>query len=89
MSVLHAEVLEAVRSFDVAEERAMRAATALSASLTKVEDGTTRGFFKRDADIEAIRKDVTTLKVDTAVLKWMNGVLLTMVTAILFKLFLH
>jgi hypothetical protein len=89
MSVLHAEVLEAFRPIDVPEDKAIKAAAALSASLSKVEDETAKSFFGRDADIDAIRKDVTTLKVDTAVLKWMNGVLLTMVTAILLRLFLH
>lgn len=89
MSVLHAEVLEAFRSIDVPEDKAIKAATALTASLSKVEDETAKGFSRRDADIDAIRKDVTALKVDTAVLKWMNGILLTMVTAILLRLFLH
>ena len=89
MSVLHAEVLEAFRSIDVPEDKAIRAATALSASLSKVEDETARSFSTRDTDIGAFRKDVTALKVDTAVLKWMNGVLLTMVTAILLRLFLR
>ena len=39
--------------------------------------------------LEAIRQDMTTLKVGTAVLRWMNGIFLTIVTAILFKFFLH
>ncbi len=96
MSVLHAEVLEAFRSIDVPEDKAIKAATALSSSLTKVEDAADKGFFKRDADIEAIRKDVTAIKLDVVgikgvmgILKWMGGILLTMVTAILFRLFLH
>ena len=89
MSVLHAEVPEAVRSIDVPEDKAIRAATALSSSLAKIEDETTKGFTRRDADIEATRKDVQTLKVDTAVLKWMAGFNLAIGLAVLFKLFGH
>jgi transketolase C-terminal domain/subunit len=89
MSVLRAEVLEAFRSIGVPEDNAIKAATALSSLPSTVEAATTTSFLRRDAVIDAIRNDVATLKVDTAVLKWMNGVLLTMVTAILFKLFLH
>ncbi len=89
MSLLHAEVLEVFRSIDVPEDKAIRAATALSASLSKVEDETAKSFSRQDFDIDAIRKGVTTLEVDNAVLKWMNGVLLTMVTAILLRLFFH
>ena len=100
MSALQAEVYEAFRSIDVPDDKALKAAVALSAAMSKgeeevvrnlkhVEEETIRNFSKRDADIDAIRKDVSALKIDTAVLKWMGGVLLTMVTAIFFKLFIH
>ncbi len=96
MSLLQAEVYEAFRSIDVPDDKALKAAVALSTAMARVEDETARGFSKRDADIEAIRKDVGTIKIDMVamrgemtVLKWMGGVLLTMVTAIVFKLFLH
>ena len=36
-----------------------------------------------------IRRDVQSPKLDTVVLKWMGGVLIAMVTAIVFELFLH
>lgn len=61
MSVPHAELLETVRSIDVPEHKALEAATALSSPLTRVEDAADQGFSERDADVEAIRRDVTAL----------------------------
>lgn len=80
MSVLQAEVYEAFRSIDVPDDKALKAAIALSAamakgeddavrSLKRVEDDTTRSFSKRDADIEVIRKDVSAIKLDVVALK--------------------
>lgn len=100
MSVLQAEVYEAFRSIDVPDDKALKAAVALSAAMSKsegeavrtnkrVEDETTEGFSKRDADIDAIRKDLHGLKIDSAVQKWISGVTLSMITAIFFKLFIH
>ena len=96
MSVLHAEVLEAFWSIDVPEDKAIRAATALTSSLPKVEDATDKGFSKRDADIEAIRRDVGAIKLDiigikgeVATMKWMGGTILAMLTTVLFRVFSH
>ena len=100
MSVLQAEVYEALRALDVPDDKALKAAVALTAALAKVEDETikrlasrdveiTRDFSKRDADIDTIRKDVQSLKVDSAVMKWMLGIVLTMVTALFLKAFIH
>ena len=100
MSVLQAEVYEAFRSIDVPDDKALKAAVALSAAMSKgedesvrtikrVEDETAKGLSKRDADIDAIRRDVHALKIDSAVQKWITGVTLSMVTAIFFKLFIH
>ena len=100
MSVLQAEVYEAFRSLDVPDDRALKAAVALSAALSKgedeairllkrVEEDTTRNFSKRDADIDAIRKDVTTLKVDSAVMKGMLGFILALQVALFIKAFVH
>ena len=89
MSLLQAEVYEAFRSTDVPDDKALKAAVALSAALGKVEDETIKGFNKRDADIDTIRRDVQSLKVDTAIMKWMLGFLLAMNVAVLFKLFAH
>ncbi len=66
MSVLQAEVYEASRVLDVPDDKALRAAVALSAAPTKVEDETARSFSKRDADIEAIRRDVSSIGKDVA-----------------------
>ena len=89
MSVLQAEVYEAFRSIDVPDDKALKAAVALSGALARVEDETSKGFSKRDADIDSIRKDVQVLKVDGAVLKWMVGFNLASSDAILFKVFSH
>jgi hypothetical protein len=67
MSVMQSEVFEAFRAIDVPEDKALKAATALS---------------KRD-------DDVTDIKRDLAVLKWMVGTLYPLVVAILLKLFIH
>lgn len=66
MSVLHAEVYEAFRVLDVPDDKALRAAVALSAALASFEDDTVKGFDKRDADIEAIREDISSMKGEIA-----------------------
>lgn len=72
-------------------------------NVKRVEDDTTRGFWKRDADIEATRKDVSAIKdqlvglkldiagvkSEQAIMRWMMGFLLAMVTTLLFKAFAH
>ena len=67
MSNLQSEVFEAFRAIEIPEDKALKAATALS---------------RRD-------DDVTSLKRDMAVLKWMIGTLYPLVLAILVKLFIH
>ena len=44
MSALQAQVDEAFRTLDVTDEKALRAAIALSAALTRVEDDTAKAF---------------------------------------------
>ena len=65
-------------------------------NLKRVEDDASNNFSKRDADIEAIRKDVSAIKLDVvavkgevAILKWMGGVIVAMVTTLLFRAFMH
>lgn len=65
MSTLSQEVYEAFRELGVPEEKAMKAATALS---------------KRDADVTEVKRDV-------AVVKWMLGFNTTLVAAIFLKQF--
>ena len=66
MSALQAEVYEAFRILDVSDDKALKAAVALSAALTKVEDETAKSFNKRDANVEAIRRDVSTINKEIA-----------------------
>lgn len=67
MSNLQAEVFEAFRAIAIPEDKALKAATALS---------------KRD-------DDVTTIKSDILLMKWMVGVVLAFQVAIAVKLFIH
>ena len=89
MTALQLEVLEAFRAISIPEDKAAKAAAALSTAFAKSGSD-------QDAKIDSIAKDVLSLKLDTVtvkgelvLLRWMGGLLLTMVTAILFKLFLH
>jgi hypothetical protein len=64
---MQSEVFEAFRAIDVPEDKALKAATALS---------------RRDEDVSSLKRDL-------AVLKWMVGTLYPLVLAILVKLFMH
>lgn len=96
MSTLQSEVFEALRAIDIPEDKALKAAAALS---------------RRDEDVTSLRSDLaavrTELKSDIAelrayadqrfirldgemrLLRWMVGTLYPLVLAILVKLFLH
>jgi hypothetical protein len=67
MSVMQTEVFEAFRAIDIPEDKALKAASALS---------------KRD-------DDVTSLKTDMAIMKWMMGFVLAFQVAIFAKMFMH
>ncbi len=67
MSTLQSEVFDAFRSIGVTEDKAVKAAAALST---------------RD-------NDVTSLKSDMSVMKWMMGFTLAFQVAIFAKLFVH
>lgn len=67
MSVMQSEVFEAFRAIDIPEDKALKAATALS---------------KRD-------DDVSSLKGELLVLKWMMGFVLAFQLAIFVKLFMR
>ena len=67
MSAMQSEVFEAFRAIDIPEDKALRAATALS---------------KRD-------DDVSSLKSELLVIKWMMGFVLAFQVAIFAKLLMH
>jgi hypothetical protein len=67
MSNMQAEVFEAFRAIDIPEDKALKAATALS---------------RRD-------DDVTSIKADVLLMKWMLGVNLALLIAVAVKLFVH
>jgi hypothetical protein len=67
MSNMQSEVFEAFRAIDIPEEKALKAAAALS---------------KRD-------DDVTSIKGELALMKWMIGFILAFQIAIFVKLFMH
>ena len=94
MSVLQAEVYEAFRTLDVPDEKALKAAVALSSALAKIEDETTKAFSRRDADIAAIRTDLTSINLrmaavvgDMNLMKWMMGTLIAGVVTVIFRVF--
>jgi len=64
---MQAEVFEAFRAIDIPEDKALKAATALS---------------RRD-------DDVTSIKADVLLMKWMLGVNLALLIAVAVKLFVH
>ena len=66
MSVMQSEVFEAFRAMDVPEDKALKAAAALS---------------KRDDEVSSI-------KADTLVLKWMLGFVLAFQVGVFVKLFM-
>jgi hypothetical protein len=67
MSTMQAEVFEAFRSINVPEDKALKAASALS---------------QRDSEVSALKTDVN-------VMKWMMGFVLAFQVAIFAKLFVH
>ncbi len=67
MTQMQSEVSEAFRSIDVPEDKALKAAAALS---------------KRDDDVTSVRSELT-------VIKWMMGFVLAFQVAIFVKLFLR
>ena len=94
MSAMQTEVFEAFRAIDVPEDKALRAAAALTSALSRTDDETSKAFGKRDGDIDAIRKDVASLEIatvkgDVTLLKWMVGLAITLELTIVAKLFSH
>jgi hypothetical protein len=90
---MQAEVFEALRAIDIPEDKALKAAAALS---RRDEDVAALrsdvGLLKNDTttlkgDATVLKADVTTLKRDMAVLRWMVGTLYPLVLAVLVKLF--
>ena len=67
MSAMQSEVFEAFRAIEIPEDKALKAATALS---------------KRD-------DDVTSIKSELVLVKWMVGFVLAFQIAVAVKLFIH
>ncbi len=67
MTVMQSEVFEAFRAIDVPEDKALKAAQALS---------------RRDDDVSSLKSDMT-------LMKWMMGFVLAFQVAIFVKLFIH
>ena len=65
MTVMHSELFEAFRAIDIREEKALKAASALS---------------RRDDDVSAI-------KAELLLIKWMMGFVLAFQVAIFVKMF--
>jgi hypothetical protein len=76
MSAMQAEVFEAFRSIAVPEDKALKAAEALSRGAEVPE-------IKKD--IAILKFDVAALKADMTLVKWMIGTLFPLVFAILLR----
>ena len=78
MSVIQSEVFEAFRAIDIPEDKAMKAAAALS---------------KRDEDVFGVLNKHTdelhTIRAEILLMKWMIGVVVAFQVAIFVKLFIH
>ena len=78
MSVIQSEVFEAFRAIDIPEDKAMKAAAALS---------------KRDEDVFSVLNKHTeefhVIKAEILLMKWMIGVVVAFQVAIFVKLFVH
>ncbi len=64
---MQSEVFEAFRAIDIPEDKALKAATALS---------------KRDDDVSSVKSEIL-------LIKWMLGVVIAFQVAIFVKLFIH
>ncbi len=79
---MQTEVFEAFRAIDIPEDKALKSAEALS----RRNDEAIKALENRLSKIEA---DSASLKIDTAILKWMMGFVIAFQVAIFAKLFLH
>lgn len=85
MTTMQLEVYEAFRSLNVDDDKALKAAAVLG------KTGDEINMLRADMNTRFAKVDVelANVKGELVLLRWMGGLLLTMVTAILFKLFLH
>jgi hypothetical protein len=88
MSLMISEVYEAFRSVGIADDKARAAAEALSADqlATKTDIGRVEREIGR-VEIE-LKNDIARLDKNLAVLKWMTGFVLALLSAVALKLFL-
>jgi hypothetical protein len=95
VSTMQTEVFEALRAIDRPEEKALKAAAALSrrdedvsvlkgdVSVIKADVGTLK------TDVAVLKTDVGTLKGDVRLLRWMAATNTAIGVAVLLKLFVH
>jgi hypothetical protein len=88
MAQMVSEVYDALRSVNVPEDKARKAAEALAVpDMGKVYD---IRFDKIDSDIAVLKAEVAALKTDVTLMKWMLGIVLAMSAGILARLlFVH
>lgn len=88
MSLMISEVYDAFRSVGVADDKARAAAEALSADqlATKTDIGRVeREIWRVESEL---KNDLARLDKNLAVLKWMTGFVLALLSAVALKLFL-
>ncbi len=85
MTKMQLEVCEAFRSLNVDDDKALKAAAVLGKTCDEIS------MLRTDVNTRFAKVDVAlaNIKGELVSLRWTGGLLLTMVTAIIFKLFLH
>src|SRR6185295_19150170 len=81
MATMISEVYDAFRASGTPEDKARKAAEAMSAYDSR--------FNGIEHDLGMIRGDMNTVRGDINLLKWMNGITWALCFGIIFKLFLH
>jgi len=84
MTTMIAELYDALIAAGTPEDKARKAAEAMAGF-----DVYEQRFVRVEADIAELKQDMTEVKRDLFLLKWMMGFLLAFQIAIFIKLFLH
>lgn len=88
MAQMVSEVYDALRSVNVSEEKARKAAEAMA--LPEMGRAYDARFDRIDAQFAGVNADIAPLKTDVTLMKWMLGFVLAMTAAILARLlFVH
>ncbi len=85
MTSMQTEVFEAFRCIEIPEDKAIKAASALG----KRDNDFTAALGKRDEQIVRLTVDIQRLTGDMQLAKWMQGFVLALLVALLFRASSH